>query len=273
MDTANFISKDIDVFYSNTSEEKRLTLGLGPLEFERNKALISRYLTKKKLAIIDVGGGPGIYSEWLTELGHKVQLIDPVAKHIQQAKKRAAKLKNPFNALRGEARQLPFPDKYADVVILHGPLYHLQQRNDRLKAIKEAHRVVKDGGVMLGFAINYTVSAITGLLNGLIYNEQFYKMCEQELTSGVHNPPGNLAGALPEAFYHRPQELKEEVLEGGFTNTRLFAVEGMIWLDGKYFESRSDPQKKEAMMCLAALTEEDSNLLALSPHMMISAIK
>jgi SAM-dependent methyltransferase len=273
MSNPELISKDIDLFYSGTSEEKRLTMGLGPLEFERNKELISRYLNKSGSIIIDAGGGPGIYSEWLANLGHNVQLVDPVAKHIQQAKKRASRLANPFDAVIGEARHLPFPDNFADLAILHGPLYHLQKKDDRITAIKEAYRVLKNNGVLLGFAINYTVSAITGLLNGMIHDEQFYKMCEQELRSGIHNPPANLPGALPEAFFHRPQELKEEVLEGGFTGPRLFAVEGMIWLDGKYFASRSDPKKKEAMMDLVKLTEQDTNLLALSPHMMVAAVR
>src|SRR5437868_6184718 len=123
MATPKLIKPDIEDFYSNTSEEGRLQLGLGPLEFERNKELISRYLPKKSV-IVDVGGGPGVYSEWLAGMGHKVYLIDPVEKHIKQANKRSAKAKKPFTNILGEARQLALADNFADVVILHGPLYH-----------------------------------------------------------------------------------------------------------------------------------------------------
>jgi hypothetical protein len=63
------------------------------------------------------------------------------------------------------------------------------------------------------------------------------------------------------------------VQEAGFSNTRLFAVEGMVWLDSKYFESRSDPQKKEAMMSLLKATEENVELLSFSPHWMICGRK
>src|ERR1700744_4657279 len=134
---ANLINSDIDNFYANTSEEGRLQLGLGPLEFERNKELIGRYLPKKGI-IIDVGGGPGVYSEWLAGLGHEVYLIDPVEKHIKQANKRSAKAKKSFKSLLGEAQKLEFADNFADVVILHGPLYHLQTKAERIKAITEA---------------------------------------------------------------------------------------------------------------------------------------
>ena len=271
--TTNLISNEIDRFYAGAAEDKRLTFGLGPLEFERNKELISRYLPAAGAVIIDVGGGPGVYAEWLAELGHTVHLVDPVNKHIQQAQKRAAKLKKPFKAILGEARNLDLPDDSADLVILHGPLYHLQLRADRIKALKEAYRVLKPNGILLGFAINHTVSTITGLLNGMIHEPKFYAMCQSELNTGIHNPPANWPGILPEAFFHKPDELKDEVLETGFTNLKIFAVEGMVWLDSKYFESRSDPGKKEAMMALLRSTEENRELLSLSPHLMVCGRK
>jgi len=206
-------------------------------------------------------------------MGHSVSLVDPVNKHIQQAQKRSGKLKKPFKASLGEARKLDFNDNFADVVILHGPLYHLQKRDDRIKALIEAHRVLKPNGVLLGFAINHTISTITGLLNGMIHDSQFIAMCQSELKTGIHNPPGNWPGILPEAFFHTPQQLMDEVLESGFSDRKLLAVEGMIWLDSKYFESRSNPEKKEAMMGLLRTTEENSQLFPFSPHLMISGRK
>ncbi len=269
----NLVSKEIDLFYTGAAEDKRLTYGLGPLEFERNKELIERFLPKSRSVVLDIGGGPGIYSEWLAGLGHDVYLVEPVAKHIQQAQKRAAKLKKPFKTILGEARKLDFADGFADVVISHGPLYHLQLKNDRIKSLQEARRVLKPDGILLGFAINHTVSTLTGLLNGMIHDEQFMKMCLDELKSGNHNPPASWPGILPEAFFHKPEQLTAEVQEAGFTNTRLFAVEGMVWLDGKYFESRSDASKKAAIMNLLHTTEESTELLSLSPHLMVSAQK
>ncbi|HWW37770.1 class I SAM-dependent methyltransferase [Pedobacter sp.] len=274
MASSDLISKDIDQFYAKTSEENRLSLGLGPLEYERNTELIGRYLsTSGKDTIIDVGGGPGIYAEWLAQLGHMVYLIDPVAKHIKQAKLRASKLKKPFQCLLGESRNLDIPSGTADVVILHGPLYHLQSKQDRIISVKEALRVLKPGGTVLGFAINYTASTIAGLLNGMIHETSFYEMCKKELQTGIHNPPQNWPGLLPEAYFHKPEELKNEFETGGFTALDMMAVEGMIWLDSKYFETRSTPAKKEAIMALLKMTERDPSILSMSPHMMIAGRK
>ena len=266
------ISSDIDDFYASTSEEGRLLLGLGPLEFERNQDLISRYLPKKGI-VIDVGGGPGIYSEWLAGMGHQVHLIDPVEKHIKQANKRSAKAKKPFKSILGEAQKLEFPDNFADVVILHGPLYHLQSKEERIKAITEAQRVLKPNGVVLGFAINHSASSIAALLNGFIHVPGIYQMCKDELTTGLHNPPENMPGILPQAYFHRPQQLKDEFEEAGLTYLNTYAVEGMVWMDKNYFESRGDDKKKAALMELLKVTENDQALLALSPHMMIAGRK
>jgi ubiquinone/menaquinone biosynthesis C-methylase UbiE len=266
------ISSDIDDFYSATSEEGRLQLGLGPLEFERNKELISRYLPKKGI-ILDIGGGPGVYAEWLAGLGHEVHLIDPVEKHIKQANKRSKQAKKPFKAILGEAQKLDFPDNFADVVILHGPLYHLQQKEQRIKALTEAKRILKPGGMVLGFAINHSASTIAALLNGFIHAPEIFDMCKQELTTGIHTPPKNMPGVLPSAYFHRPDELKNELEEAGLTYLDTYPVEGMIWMDKNYFESRSDANKKAQMMELMQIVEKDQSLLSLSPHMMIAGRK
>ncbi|MDB5144826.1 MAG: class SAM-dependent methyltransferase [Mucilaginibacter sp.] len=272
MASSKLINPEIDDFYSQTSEESRLELGLGPLEFERNKDLISRYLPKKGI-VIDVGGGPGVYSEWLAGLGHQAYLIDPVEKHIKQANKRSAKAKKPFKSILGEAQKLDLQDNFADVVIMHGPLYHLQSKADRIGAIVEAKRVLKPNGFVLGFAINHSASTIAALLNGFIHSPEIFEMCKEELMSGVHTPPKSMPGVLPAAYFHRPNELKTELEEAGLTYLDTYAVEGLIWMDKNYFETRSDPKKKEAIMELMKITENEQSLLSLSPHMMIAGKK
>jgi ubiquinone/menaquinone biosynthesis C-methylase UbiE len=272
MDSSKLINLEIEDFYAQTSEEGRLELGLGPLEYERNKDLISRYLPKKGI-VIDIGGGPGVYSEWLAGLGHQVYLIDPVEKHIKQANKRSAKAKKPFKSILGEAQKLELQDNFADVVILHGPLYHLQSKADRIRAIAEAKRVTKSGGVVLGFAINHSASTIAALLNGFIHSPEIFEMCKQELMSGIHTPPKSMPGVLPAAYFHRPNELKAEFEEAGLTYLYTYAVEGLVWLDKNYFETRSDPKKKANMMELMSMIENDQSLLSLSPHMMIAGRK
>ena len=273
MSSKQLISRDIEIFYTKASEETRLDKGMGVFEFERIKLLIERFILSSPLTIIDVGGGTGKYSEWLANKGHRVHLVEPVSKHIKLAQNRAHKLRNKFSVHMGESRKLEFPHNYADLVILHGPLYHLQEQEDRNLTICEAKRVLKNGGIILGFAINYTASTLVGLLSGLIHKATFFQMCKGELTNGRHNPPSDFPWLLAEAFYHRPQELKEEFVNQGLTHLDTYAVEGMVWLDKDFFTNMLDSKRRKTLLELIQITEKDNSLLPFSPHMMVAVQK
>ena len=268
----NLISSAIELFYNKASEEDRLSKGMGVFEFERIKYLISLYL-KNSSTILDIGGGTGKYSEWLSKLNHNVYLVEPVDKHLKIAQSRSQKLKNKFKVIKGEARNLDFPNNFADLVILHGPLYHLQNAEDRILAINEAKRVLKKNGIILGFGINSTASTLVGLLNGLIYKPTFLDMCKSELKSGIHTPPDDFPWLLAEAFYHKPRILKDEFLQCNFKIDKMFAVEGFIWLDKDYYANMLNPKRRGVLNDLLITTENDETLLPFSPHMMIAAIK
>jgi len=268
------ISEGIDAFYSEISDEDRYTKGLGPLELERNKLFFKSCIAAPGSIIIDVGGGTGVYAEWLAGLGHHVHLVDPVRKHVRKALRKAAASKHSFSCSLGEARDLDFPDNFADMVILHGPLYHLQSRKERLKAIKEAKRVCKKNGIIVGIAINYASYTLAGLVHGLIHDPGFLDMCKGHLATGIHHPPSNdKQRFLAEAYFHRPDELLAEFESLQLRDLELKAVEGLTWLDKHYFRTNADPVRKKAMTELLRLTENDLSLISLSPHMVISGRK
>lgn len=269
----SLISRDIDTFYTKASEESRLEKGMGVFEFERIKQLIERYINHPKSTIIDVGGGTGKYSEWLAKQGHEVIMIEPVDKHLQLAQKRSDKLKNKFKVVKGASQQLDVKNNTADLVILHGPLYHLQNKKDREATIAEAKRVLKKDGIILGFAINHVASTVPGLMQGLIHKKPFLDMCIEELTTGKHIPPTEYPWLLAEAYYHKPTELKEEFKSQDLELVSLIAVEGMIWLDKDYFANMLHKKNKKNLDRLLKATEENEELLAFSPHMLLVARK
>ncbi|WP_405205369.1 class I SAM-dependent methyltransferase [Aquimarina sp. LLG6339-5] len=273
MKNKQLVNRNIEVFYNKASEETRLDKGMGIFEFERVKSLIKKYISSSSSKIIDIGGGTGKYSEWLAKKGHQVHLVEPIPKHINLAQNRANKLKNPFSVQLGESRKLEFKNNFADIIILHGPLYHLQKKEDRDVTIYEAKRVLKNNGIILAFAINYTASTLAGLLNGLIHKNSFFEMCKEELTTGIHNPPDDLPWLLAEAYYHTPIQLKEEFISQELTHINTYAVEGMAWLDKEYFANMLNNKKRETLLELIKITENDSYLLPFSPHMMIAVRK
>ena len=53
-------------------ELNRLNQGGSRIEFARTQELLRRFLPPAPAAILDIGGGPGTYSGWLSELAYRV---------------------------------------------------------------------------------------------------------------------------------------------------------------------------------------------------------
>jgi ubiquinone/menaquinone biosynthesis C-methylase UbiE len=103
-------------------EENRLARGIGRWEFLRTLAILSPYLERPQ-TVVDVGGGTGVYALWLAGQGHDVHVVDLVPQHVQllQDKARARSLVL-GSASVGDALSLSFSDRFADLVLLMGPL-------------------------------------------------------------------------------------------------------------------------------------------------------
>src|SRR5205807_874579 len=115
--------------------------------------------------VLDVGGGPGAYAEWLADVGYDVKLVDALPLHVEQARHRAA---GRFIAEEGDARSLPEKDDSYDVVLLLGPLYHLVERGERLGALAEARRVLRPRGLLAAAAISRFGSLLDAFLRGML---------------------------------------------------------------------------------------------------------
>src|SRR5262245_44527371 len=143
------VSAEILSFYENYDESSRLATGVFLLEYARTQEILLRALPPPPAVILDAGGGPGVYACWLAQRSYAVHLLDPVSSHIEQARQRSAQQpQTPVASFTlGDARQLDFAEGHFDGVLLMGPLYHLLDREDRIQALREAHRVLRPGGV------------------------------------------------------------------------------------------------------------------------------
>ena len=270
--TGKPIGEEIIEHYDSYDESSRLTGGFGLFEFERTKELIARYLPASPSVILDVGGASGIYSFWLAELGHSVHLIDIVPKHIEQAKQASTRPGSPKLAgmVVADARRLDLPDDFADVVISHGPLYHFPQRDDRIQTLREARRVLRPGGILLAFAINRYAGVVYGLTKGFVFDPDYLRMTRDEIATGVRKDVPSWLKTFPSAFFHHPQELQEEIVEAGLIYQRTLGIVGPAWLAPDLDQCWQDDEKREALMEVARLLENEP---VLGPRLMSAAIK
>ena len=126
---------------------------------------------------------------WLAGRGYEVTLVDPVPMHVNEAVARAARSAHPFTAGLGDARDLEQTDGTFDVVLLFGPLYHLPDRAERRRALSEAARVVRPGGMVAVAAISRFASILDGMVNGYLSDPRFSAIVEEDLRVGITGTP------------------------------------------------------------------------------------
>jgi ubiquinone/menaquinone biosynthesis C-methylase UbiE len=265
----------IELHYNTIEEKDRLSRGLGQLEAERTRIIIKRFLAPPPANILDVGGGAGVYAFWLAAEGHNVTLIDYTPKHVEQAKALQEQRPHKLAGItQGDARDLSvFAAGSCDMVLLLGPLYHLTEKEDRLKALKEACRVLKPGGTILAAGIQRYASLFDGLSRGLIDDPYFENILRQDLKDGQHRNPQNTDQYFTTAYFQPHAEMREEMIMCGFSISETVAVEGPLWLTENFAERWNDAEKKQQLLDVVQLVEHEENLMNVTLHYLVAAKK
>lgn len=155
---------ELEEYYNKFNEEKRLNSRHGQVEYRVSMKYIHRYLDeaaakltnaaasvtrediRSHVRILDIGAGTGRYSVALAEEGYDVTAVELVKYNLGILKQKASSVR----ALQGNAMNLKKLESDSfDVTLLFGPMYHLFGFDDKRKALSEAKRVTKPGGVIL----------------------------------------------------------------------------------------------------------------------------
>lgn len=135
---------NIEKHYNKHPEDKRLLRRHGIVEFQTTMHHLHRFL-KPGYQLLDIGAGTGRYSSALMAEGYDVKAVELVKRNINVFLEREPTA----NVVQGDARKMPFiPTDSADLTLLLGPLYHLMGDDEKLKALNEAKRVTKSGGLI-----------------------------------------------------------------------------------------------------------------------------
>ena len=268
------LSPEIRGYYEEAPEAERLRTGPFQLEFERTKELLAERLPKPPVTVLDVGGGPGTYALWLAELGYEVHLMDPVHRHIVQARLRSDAAPHGIASYTvGDARELKWDANSVDAVLELGPLYHLVQKDDRLLALRECLRVLKPGGNAFVAGISRFASALDGLRNDHLGDPMFQSMVAADLEEGIHRNETGRLQYFTTAKLHRPDELQAEVAEAGFTRVDVRGIEGPGWMLPDFEDRWKDPRQRQDLLAIARRLEREPSIQGASAHLLAVGTK
>ncbi|MCH5297362.1 MAG: class I SAM-dependent methyltransferase [Ruminococcus sp.] len=163
-------------YYKNYDEDGRLLSKYGLVEYLTTMRYIEKYL-KKGDRIIEIGAGTGRYSHALSRAGYVVDAVELVEENINIFRSNITPNEQ-ISIVQGNALDLcDFADESYDIALLLGPLYHLYSFEEQKKAIAEALRVTKCGGVVFAAYVMADASVLTyGFKKNVI--EEIVSDCE-----------------------------------------------------------------------------------------------
>jgi ubiquinone/menaquinone biosynthesis C-methylase UbiE len=273
-DDQTSVPEEIRRYYELGLEKQRLTSAAGQLEFLRTQEIIQRYLPHPPGVVLDIGGGPGMYACWMALNDYEVHLVDPVPLHVEQAREASARQpSNPVNSFQlGDARQVAFMDKCVDGVLMLGPLYHIVERAQRITALEESRRVLKEGGVLIAVAISRFASTLAGLIEGYLEDLEVVRIIQRDLQDGQHRNPTAKPSFFTTSFFHHPRALEQEIREAGFSDVRLLAVEGPAVFLQDLEEQWKHRQQREMILEAVRWLEGEPSVMGVTGHLAAIAI-
>jgi len=259
------------VYYGTEFDESDRLVGRsgqGMLEFERTQQIVcDRVIAGSR--IIDIGGGAGVHAAAFADRGDEVLLIDPVPRHVEKAGNHGG-----LTALLGDARSLPVDDHSFDAALLLGPLYHLVDRPDRLRAWSEAIRAVRPGGWVFAAGVSRlsAMAWVTVIEPSIALADTGAPSSRSPMPEKwrrmIESGEGELSPAgFPGGHFHLADDLEREALDAGLRDVLTVGLEGP-GAQAIEISRAHDTRLMAAARTLAEAYESQPGLRDLSPHLL-----
>ena len=278
-------------YYSKFDEKNRLQNdNSGKLEFLMTMGILEKNLphpakmpaadgasakSDGEISILDLGGGAGAYSFPLAKKGYKVTLADLSETLLSQAKKQKEedKVQNLVSCDQVNATDLSvYKDNSFDVVLLFGPLYHLTEKDEREKCIKEIRRVLKPGGKVFASFIPHLSGSIALVQRFCWSPDQVdINTLEECFDSGKFK---NLSdNGFQEGYYPTSEEIENLFATNGFEKQLLRSIRGFGYEKEDVIFKFKNKSVFSKILELIDSTAADKSIIEMCGHAMYIGVK
>lgn len=223
-------------YYQWYDEENRLKKdNMHRVEYDTTIFYLNKII-KANHKILDVGAGTGAYSFYYASKGNRVIALDISSKNIDIMKNKLENLKDKVNLeikVSDGRNSLDYRDNSFDIVLCMGPLYHIKNKDARLKCIKECLRVLKKDGKLI---ISY-INKYAAFVNKIASDNEYINKTE------VFNILENKHSEKDDCFvYTEPDELRNMLHSLEVEEIINIATDGIGHMMSKAINSYSEEE-------------------------------
>lgn len=116
--------------------------------------ILERQQTKGSLKILDLGCGPGLYSEYFAQKGHKVTGVDISKTSIEYAKESAAGQNLDIEYFQANYLETEFPAEEYDLAVLIYTDFGVLSPKEQQQLLHSIYKTLKTGGIFILDVLN-----------------------------------------------------------------------------------------------------------------------
>ena len=217
---------EAEPFYDQYARSEWERLERHKTEFAVTMLALQEHLPLPPASVLNIGGGPGRYSIALSQLGYQVKLVDLSRNSLTLAAEKAAEAQVEIDQIiHANVLDLGIiPSSTYQAAIIMGPLYHLLNHKERVRAVKEALRVVEPGGIVGAAFITHFAPFRQAAVEEQewLVDEHAYAM--NLLEKGIHDQTTMFANA----YFIHPNDVVPLMESVGLQTILLLGVEGIV---------------------------------------------
>ena len=122
--------------------------------------------------------------------------------------------------------------------------------------------------MLFAAAISRWASAVDGLAWDRFADPRFEAIVDRDVREGQHRNTSSALDYFTTAFFHTPEEFRDELSAGGFVVQNIYGLEGPATMLDDFDARWADPRKRADIIRVAEQTESAPSIVGISAHLL-----